>query len=65
MERLRRLRADISHNDSAERFTKLGIDVYMGRGEFTSPSTVKARTLHHRHSTGTRSKHIHSVMNEV
>ncbi|CAM9105797.1 unnamed protein product [Laminaria digitata] len=41
MERLRRLRAGISHNDSAERFTKLGIDVYIGHGKFTSPSTIQ------------------------
>lgn len=41
MERLRRLRAGISHHDSAARFTKLGIDVYIGHGEFTSHNTVE------------------------
>ena len=44
MERLRRLRASISHADSAHRFTKLGVDVYIGHGKFTSPSTVEVRT---------------------
>lgn len=40
MERLRRLRAGISHHDSAERFTKLGIDVFIGKGEFSSANTI-------------------------
>lgn len=35
MERLRRLRADISHHDSAERFRDLGVDVFIGAGQFT------------------------------
>lgn len=41
MERLRKLRAGISHHDSAKRFTSLGIDVYIGHGEFTSPNTIE------------------------
>lgn len=41
MERLRKLRAGISHHDSAERFTNLGVDVYIGHGEFTSPNTIE------------------------
>lgn len=41
MERLRRLRAGISTHDSAERFTKLGVDVFIGHGRFTGPSTVE------------------------
>src|SRR5262249_18421911 len=40
MERLRRLRAGISHHDSAERFRSLGIDVYLGSAQFTGPDTV-------------------------
>ena len=32
MERMRRLRAGISEHDSAERFRKLGVDVYFGGG---------------------------------
>jgi pyruvate/2-oxoglutarate dehydrogenase complex dihydrolipoamide dehydrogenase (E3) component len=38
--RMRRLRAHISHHDSAQRFKSLGIDVYLGEGQFTSPSTI-------------------------
>jgi pyruvate/2-oxoglutarate dehydrogenase complex dihydrolipoamide dehydrogenase (E3) component len=42
MERLRSLRAHISHHDSAERFAdELGVDVFLGRGEFTGPNTVE------------------------
>jgi pyruvate/2-oxoglutarate dehydrogenase complex dihydrolipoamide dehydrogenase (E3) component len=41
MERMRRLRARISPNDSAERFKKLGVDVYLGDARFVGPSTVE------------------------
>ncbi len=41
MERMRRLRADISHNDSAERFGKLGVDVFFGTARFKSENTVE------------------------
>lgn len=34
MERMRRLRAQISANDSVERFTKLGAEVYLGDAKF-------------------------------
>jgi pyruvate/2-oxoglutarate dehydrogenase complex dihydrolipoamide dehydrogenase (E3) component len=34
MERMRRVRAGISHHDSAARFTKLGVDVYLGEARF-------------------------------
>ena len=40
MERMRRLRADISVNDSAERFRGLGVDVFLGQGQFSGPDTV-------------------------
>src|SRR2546426_6398028 len=41
MERMRRLRAHISHHDSAERFQhELGVDVYLGDARFTGPDTV-------------------------
>lgn len=40
MERLRRLRAQISPNDSAERFSKLGIDVFFGQASFVDSDTV-------------------------
>jgi pyruvate/2-oxoglutarate dehydrogenase complex dihydrolipoamide dehydrogenase (E3) component/uncharacterized membrane protein YdjX (TVP38/TMEM64 family) len=41
MERMRKLRAAISHHDSVERFTKLGVDVFMGEGRFVDSSTVQ------------------------
>ncbi|MGH7963677.1 MAG: mercuric reductase, partial [Candidatus Binatia bacterium] len=42
MERMRRLRAGISHHDSAQRFQhELGVDVFLGDGRFTGPDTVE------------------------
>jgi pyruvate/2-oxoglutarate dehydrogenase complex dihydrolipoamide dehydrogenase (E3) component len=41
MERLRRLRSQISHHDSFQRFSDLGIDVYMGEPRFASKDTVE------------------------
>lgn len=41
MERLRRLRAKISSNDSATRFSDLGVEVFLGSGRFTGPDTVE------------------------
>ncbi|MBI5483998.1 MAG: mercuric reductase [Deltaproteobacteria bacterium] len=42
MERMRRLRADISHHDSARRFRdELGIDVFIGQGSFSGPATIE------------------------
>lgn len=38
--RMRRIRASISPHDSADRFTRLGVDVYFGQGSFTSNQTV-------------------------
>jgi len=40
MERMRKLRARISPNDSAARFRDLGIDVYFGQGRFVDSSTI-------------------------
>lgn len=40
MQRMRRLRAGISPHDSAQRFTDLGVDVFLGAGKFTSRETV-------------------------
>ena len=40
MTRMRRLRAGISHVDSAERFAGLGVDVFIGEARFTGPDTV-------------------------
>ena len=38
---MRRLRASLSPNDSARRFTSLGVDVFLGEGKFTGPETVQ------------------------
>ena len=40
MERMRRLRADISPHDSAARFRALGVDIFLGPGRFTGPDTI-------------------------
>jgi pyruvate/2-oxoglutarate dehydrogenase complex dihydrolipoamide dehydrogenase (E3) component len=40
MKRMRRIRAEISHNDSAARFKSLGVDVFLGGGQFASDDTV-------------------------
>ncbi|TKB76292.1 MAG: mercuric reductase, partial [Nitrospira sp.] len=40
MGRMRKLRARISHNDSVHRYTKLGVDVYIGSGRFTGQDTI-------------------------
>ena len=41
MERMRRLRAGISHHDSAARFRDQGIDVFIGDGQFVDGSTIE------------------------
>jgi pyruvate/2-oxoglutarate dehydrogenase complex dihydrolipoamide dehydrogenase (E3) component len=41
MERMRRLRAQISPHDSAKRFRELGVDVFLGDAKFTSPETIE------------------------
>jgi pyruvate/2-oxoglutarate dehydrogenase complex dihydrolipoamide dehydrogenase (E3) component len=41
MERMRRLRARISHHDSARRFRELGVDVFLGEGRFAGPDRVE------------------------
>ena len=50
MERMRRVRARISHHDSTHRFSKLGVDVYLGSARFTGSDTVEVdgRTLRFR-----------------
>ncbi|MDX2242619.1 MAG: mercuric reductase [Leptolyngbyaceae cyanobacterium bins.302] len=40
MQRMRKVRADISPHDSADRFRKLGIDVFLGRAEFVDRKTI-------------------------
>src|SRR5512134_562405 len=41
MERMRRLRAQISHHDSVQRFAGLGVDVFLGDGRFSGPDSVE------------------------
>ena len=41
MERMRRLRAGISPNDSVQRFRDLGIDVFLGQGRFSGSDTIE------------------------
>jgi pyruvate/2-oxoglutarate dehydrogenase complex dihydrolipoamide dehydrogenase (E3) component len=38
--RMRRLRAEISPHDSAQRFTGLGVDVFLGEASFTGPQGI-------------------------
>jgi pyruvate/2-oxoglutarate dehydrogenase complex dihydrolipoamide dehydrogenase (E3) component len=40
MARMRKLRARISHNDSAHRYKKLGVDVYVGAARFTGADAI-------------------------
>jgi len=40
MERMRKLRADISPNDSAKRFEDLGIDVFIGEAKFIGKDSI-------------------------
>jgi len=62
MQRMRRIRAGISHNDSAERFRQLGIDLFLGHAQFTSQAviTVNGRQLRFKKAviaTGARATH--------
>jgi pyruvate/2-oxoglutarate dehydrogenase complex dihydrolipoamide dehydrogenase (E3) component len=41
MERMRRLRADISRHDAASRLRALGIDLFFGEAAFTSPDRLQ------------------------
>lgn len=44
MQRMRKLRSEISPNDSAKRFTELGVDVYFGQGSFTDQNSIQVKT---------------------
>lgn len=46
MQRMRRLRARISPNDSAQRFRDLGVDVYFGQAKFVDSNTVDVGGTH-------------------
>lgn len=41
MQRMRKVRAEISHHDAVSRFRDMGVDVYLGRAHFTGPHTVE------------------------
>ncbi len=41
MERMRKIRAKISPHDSAERFKKMGIDIFFGQAQFTGKNTIQ------------------------
>lgn len=41
MERVRKVRAEISKNDSAKRYTDLGVDVFIGEGKFSGKNTIQ------------------------
>ncbi|HVN63427.1 MAG TPA: mercuric reductase [Candidatus Binataceae bacterium] len=41
MERMRRVRAELSPADSAERFRGLGVDVFRGEGRFVAPDAIE------------------------
>jgi pyruvate/2-oxoglutarate dehydrogenase complex dihydrolipoamide dehydrogenase (E3) component len=40
MERMRQVRARISHGDSVKRFSEAGIDIFLGEGHFTGPNSL-------------------------
>lgn len=41
MSRMRQLRARISHLDSAQRYKKMGVDVFIGQGRFAGPDVME------------------------
>jgi len=40
MERMRKIRSEISHHDSAERFRSLGVDVFLGSAQFVGENAI-------------------------
>lgn len=63
MTRMRRLRAGLSHHDSPQRFTDLGVDVYLGQGQFTGEGSIEVagQTLQFRRAvvcTGARAAEL-------
>jgi mercury(II) reductase len=41
MERMRKIRADISHNDSVKRYSELGVNVFLGKGHFVGDNSIE------------------------
>ncbi|MEZ4713303.1 MAG: mercuric reductase [Caldilineaceae bacterium] len=67
MQRMRRVRAEVSHEDSAKRFADLGVDIYFGDAQFSGPESIDvagehgARTLQFKKAliaTGSRPLHL-------
>lgn len=46
MERVRAVRAGIAEEDSAERFSDLGVDIYLGHGSFVDDQTIEVDGRH-------------------
>ncbi|MBW4582641.1 MAG: mercuric reductase [Tildeniella nuda ZEHNDER 1965/U140] len=62
MQRMRRVRAEISHHDSAKEFSSQGIDVFLGKATFLDGNTVEVNGSHLRFkkaviATGARASH--------
>ncbi|WP_448573455.1 mercuric reductase [Trichothermofontia sp.] len=62
MQRMRRIRAGISHHDSVERFRQLGIDVFLGPSQFVNNHTIAVNDCQLRFkkaviATGARATH--------
>ena len=62
MQRMRRVRAEISHHDSAQEFSSQGIDVFLGNATFWDARTVDVNGIHLRFkkaviATGARASH--------
>jgi pyruvate/2-oxoglutarate dehydrogenase complex dihydrolipoamide dehydrogenase (E3) component len=62
MQRLRKIRAGISHHDSAHRFAKAGVDIFLGNGSFTGNQAIQVDevTLNYKKAviaTGARAVH--------
>lgn len=62
MERMRKIRAGISHHDAADRFRQMGIDVFLGQAQFVGGDAIalQDRHLHFKKAviaTGARAAH--------
>ncbi|MCA9198573.1 MAG: mercuric reductase [Planctomycetales bacterium] len=51
MQRMRRLRAEISPHDSADRFAALGVDVFLGNASFRNERTIQVESDQHGSAT--------------
>ncbi|MBI3804417.1 MAG: mercuric reductase [Nitrospirae bacterium] len=62
MARMRQLRAQISPNDSAKRFTEKGVDVFIGEGRFVAPDAVEVDGRRLSFSKGVLCTGAHAVL---